>query len=103
MKTLTIIYRQRLKECIKLCPIGAYEAQYAPTLEPVARAVARVLARIRTLPQPPDPSLSIRDRNHIILARFEGGESQADLARAFGISYQRVHQIIQERRNEPLP
>jgi Mor family transcriptional regulator len=87
-----------LKQMSVLCPIGAYEAQNAPTLEPVARAVACVLARIRALSQPPDPSLSIRDRNHIILARFEAGESQAALARAFDISYQSVHQIIQEKR-----
>jgi hypothetical protein len=83
-----------LKRMSVLCPIGAYEAQYAPSLEPVARAVACVLERIRTLSQPPDPSLSIRDRNRIILARFDGGESQADLARTFKLSYQRVHQIV---------
>ena len=69
-------------------------AQYAPTLESVALAVARVLPRIHTLPQPPNPSLSIRDRNRTIRARFEAGESQATLARAFDISYQRVHQVV---------
>jgi Mor family transcriptional regulator len=75
-------------------PHRAYEAQNAPTLEPVARAVAHTLARLHAAIQPPTPSLSIRDRNREILARFEAGDSQADLARAFGLSYQRVHQIV---------
>ncbi|MEM9953618.1 MAG: helix-turn-helix domain-containing protein [Chloroflexota bacterium] len=29
-----------------------------------------------------------------IIQRYQAGESQADLAHAFGISYQRIHQII---------
>lgn len=77
-----------------LCPIGDYEAQNGLTLEPVALAVARVLKRIHALPQPPDPTLTARERTQIIVARFEAGESQAELARVFGISYQRIHQIV---------
>lgn len=57
-------------------------------------AVFRVLKCLRSIPPPPDPTLTIRERNHIIKARFEAVESQADLAQAFGISYQRVHQIF---------
>ncbi|MBZ0294411.1 MAG: hypothetical protein K8L99_17745 [Anaerolineae bacterium] len=45
----------------------------------------------------PPNSLTIRERNKLIRARFAGGESQADLAREFGISYQRVHQIVRDR------
>ena len=60
----------------------------------MARAVAFALTRIHAFPQTPDPSLSIQDRNQTIRARFEAGESQAAIARAFGISYQRVHQIV---------
>lgn len=54
----------------------------------------RVLKRLHALPQPPDPTLTAQERNRIIKARFDAGESQADLARAFGISYQRIHQIV---------
>jgi hypothetical protein len=67
----------------------------------VARAVTRVLARIHAVPQPPDPSFSIRDRNRLILARFDAGESHANLARAFGMSDQRVHPIVRGQRRSP--
>ena len=49
------------------------------------------------LPQIAHHSL-LEERNRIIRARHEAGESQADLAREFGLSYQRVHQIIHSKR-----
>jgi hypothetical protein len=63
------------------CPVRGYEAPIGVPLEPVALAIARVLRRIHILPVPPDPTLLVQERNQIILARFEAGESQADLAR----------------------
>jgi hypothetical protein len=57
-------------------------------------AVSRVLKRLRRLPQPPNPTLTVKERNRIIRARFAAGESEANLARVFGISYQRIHQIV---------
>ncbi|WP_119071632.1 helix-turn-helix domain-containing protein [Aggregatilinea lenta] len=43
-----------------------------------------------------------KQRAHAILlytrARYAAGVSQAELARQFGISYQRVHQIVQRKR-----
>jgi hypothetical protein len=74
--------------------LQGYEAQIGGTLEPVALAVARILRRLHILPQPPDSTLLVQERNQIIMARFEAGESQANLVRAFGITYQRVHQIV---------
>jgi len=56
-------------------------------------AVARVLHRVRSL-KPRDPSLSIEERDHIIRARWWAGISQAQLGRDFGISYQRIYQIV---------
>ena len=38
------------------------------------------------------------DRNAEIITRYEAGETGASIARAFGISEQRVNQIIQGRR-----
>jgi Mor family transcriptional regulator len=38
------------------------------------------------------------DRNAEIIARYETDETGADLARAFGISEQRVNQIVRRRR-----
>jgi hypothetical protein len=64
----------------------------------VNSAMKSFLAKLNSLPKPPDPALSIRERNRIIRARHAAGVSQADLARQFGISYQRIHQIIHKRR-----
>ena len=56
-------------------------------------AVTRVLRRVRSL-KPRDPSLSIEERNHIIRTQWRAGTSQAQLGRDFGISYQRIYQIV---------
>jgi Sigma-70, region 4 len=86
-----------LKDTTDLCSIGAFGSPNAPILEPVSGAVFRVLRRIQRLRyQPPRPALSYQERNRIIHARYEAGESQADIARDLGISYQRIHQIIQD-------
>ena len=42
----------------------------------------------------PDFSDLPEERNQNIRARYAAGESQAQLARDFGISYQRIYQII---------
>ncbi|GAB4574673.1 MAG: hypothetical protein Kow0077_22390 [Anaerolineae bacterium] len=47
---------------------------------------------------PPDEVHTIRERDRLIRARHAAGESQASLARTFGISYQRVHQIVHGQR-----
>ena len=39
------------------------------------------------------------ERNEEIRARYETGETGASIARAFGISEQRVNQIVHERRS----
>jgi len=55
----------------------------------------------------PDLSLSVHD-SIIARARHAAGVSQAELARQFGVSYQRGHQIVHGRRGQaitqtPLP
>ena len=57
-----------------------------------------ILRLLRALPSPPDPTLTTRERNIIIRARYAAGETQAQLARDFGLSPQRVHQIVHNRR-----
>jgi ribosome-binding protein aMBF1 (putative translation factor) len=64
----------------------------------VSQAVSHILEQLNSQPSPPDPTLSTRERNIIIRARHAAGVSQAELARQFGISYQRVHQIVHARR-----
>ncbi len=41
------------------------------------------------------------DRNQQIRDRYDAGESLSDLAKAFGISPQRISQIIHGRRKQP--
>jgi len=79
-------------------PIGAVGSQNGPTLKSVNSAVSYILDRLNSHPSLPDPTLTTRERNIIIRARYAAGVSQADLARQFGISYQRVHQIVHRRR-----
>ena len=45
----------------------------------------------------PDKSLSTEKRDALIRTRYAAGVSQAELAREFGITYQRVHQIVHGR------
>jgi DNA-binding MarR family transcriptional regulator len=70
-------------------------AQIAPNLEPGENLVSSALYFVYDYPAAqPDQSLSIQERDTLIRARYASGVSQADLARQFGISYQRVHQIV---------
>jgi Mor family transcriptional regulator len=81
-----------------ICPIGAVRAENGPVLKSVNSAVSYILAKLNSLPSLPDLTLTTRERNIIIRARYAAGESQAELARQFGISYQRVYQIVRGRR-----
>jgi len=80
-----------------ICPIGALKAKNVRALE-IPWAVAHILAQLYAFPAPPDPALTTRERNIIIRTRHAAGISQAELARQFGISPQRVHQIVHGRR-----
>jgi ribosome-binding protein aMBF1 (putative translation factor) len=60
--------------------------------------VKRLLAKLNSIPSPPDQTLTTKERNIIIRARHAAGVSQVELARQFGISHQRVHQIVHGRR-----
>ena len=77
---------------------GAYDPQIGPPLISVEEAVLHILKQLNSQPSPPDLNLTIRERNIIIRARYAAGVSQARLARQFGISYQRVHQIVHRKR-----
>jgi hypothetical protein len=70
------------------------EAQIAPSLEPGENLVSAALYFVYDYSSQPDPSLSTQERDTLIRTRYATGISQAQLARQFGISYQRVHQIV---------
>jgi uncharacterized membrane protein len=68
-------------------------------LKSVKSAANYLLNKLNAIPAPPDPTLTTRECNIIIRARHAAGVvSQAELARQFGISYQRVHQIVHGKR-----
>jgi hypothetical protein len=77
---------------------GAVGAQNGPAWRSVNSAVSYILEKLNSRPPLPDPTLTTRERNIIIRARHAAGVSQAELAQQFGISYQRVHQIVHRRR-----
>jgi ribosome-binding protein aMBF1 (putative translation factor) len=83
-----------------LCPIGALEAQTAPGLKQMPISVSAVLQSLYGNPSQRDRPFTMARRDTIIRARHAAGVSQAELARQFGISYQRIHQIVHER---PVP
>lgn len=77
-----------------ICPIGALEARTAPTLEQGPISVPDVLHTLYHTLVRRDKFLSAKERDDVIRDQYRAGVSQADLARQFGISYQRVHQIV---------
>jgi len=77
---------------------GAVGAQNGPAWRTVNSAANYLLNKLIPYPRrliPPDYS---RTETSIIRARHAAGISQAELARQFGISYQRVHQIVNYKR-----
>lgn len=86
--------RRDLKDNTDLCSIGDYEPPTDNPLESVAYAVFHTLQRLHAVPVPPDPRITAQERNHVIQARFAAGETQTALAIVFGISIQRIHQIV---------
>ncbi len=91
------IRMHRVKTCIRRCPIGASEARTAPRLEDGRISVPAALSQLYHERLRPDKPLSIQERDTLIRTRYTAGVSQAELARQFGISYQRVHQIVHGR------
>ncbi len=86
-----------IKTWVMRCPITAEGVLYG-SMTSVEDATAAILARLNAQPNLLDPTRFTRHRDPIIRTRAAAGISQADLARQFGITYQRVHQIVHGRR-----
>lgn len=76
----------------------AYGAQTVSGLSRVQVAVASVLKLLYPTAPQPDKRSNLNERNQAIRERYAAGESLSQLARTFGISFQRVQQIIKHRR-----
>ena len=78
----------------KFDPNGAWSPNTIP-----GRRVAestQILLFIAYDANTPEKSLTTSERNKRIVALYRAGESISDLAREYGISPQRVHQIVNE-------
>lgn len=84
----------------KIRAFSAPTALWGTTLYTLEQATNRVLTHLYrgfSLPQAPVSSLK-RERNAAIRAQYAAGTSVPDLARRYGISEQRVHQMLRGRR-----
>jgi Mor family transcriptional regulator len=64
-------------------------------------ATFHILEMLYNTPYPETPQtdrVEKPDRNAEIMARYEAGETDASLAEAYGISEQRVNQIVRGKR-----
>lgn len=64
-------------------------------------ATFHILERLYNTPSPDTPQtdhVKKTDRNAEIIARYEAGETGSSLAEAYGISEQRVNQIVHGKR-----
>jgi len=80
-----------------MCPYGGYGAQIAPELNSVAGAAFNILKRLYATPLLPDKVMLKAERNKIIRDQYATGKTLKQLADEFGISLQRVHQIVNQR------
>jgi hypothetical protein len=81
-----------------LCPHRDSEPQCGSGLDRIAVATARVLQLLYCSPTPPETTLTTQERNRRIRELYAAGETLMALAERFGISFQRVHQIVHHRR-----
>jgi len=85
--------------CVRhgLSPGEGYGAQIAPDSNAVSSASFSILKRLYRTPPPPEKALLKTERNKLIRERHAIGETLEHLASEFGISFQRVHQIVHQR------
>lgn len=74
------------------------EAQIAPSLNPASQSAFAILNRLYPAANSPRKTVDTKERNLHIIARHQAGYGLVEIAGAFGISYQRVHQIINASR-----
>jgi len=64
---------------------------------PVAGAAFSILKRLYATPLLPDKVMLKAERNKLIREQYATGETLERLAGEFGISFQRIHQIVNQR------
>ncbi len=75
-------------------PIGA---KSGAALNPMDQAARLLLAALYREKHTPRPELFFTERNVEIRKRHANGETLEELAKAFGVSVQRIHQIVHRR------
>jgi len=83
-------------------------AQIAPLfLNPTSHPSLGILKRLYARPAEPQPTIrrspkkptQPSEQNLQIFARYQAGETLTQLAMAYGVSYQRIHQIVRSQLN----
>lgn len=73
-------------------PHTGFENTSVPSLEEAIRQILEIIRQPKTL------RFDYKARNQRILTRYEAGETLQELANAYGVSYQRIHQIVDQER-----
>jgi hypothetical protein len=71
---------------------------FLPPYPDAMQGFVKILTRYQVITDAPKSRKTPRktDRNHSILLRVQQGETVPDLAKEYGISEQRVHQILRD-------
>ncbi len=80
-----------------VCPIGATEPQIAANRNRVHCAVQCILVRLYSCFAQPKRTYKKPERNALIRAHYDAGATLQELADEFGLSIQRVSQIVHRK------
>jgi len=81
-----------------MAPTGFGDSSLPSLPDTIQRVLTRLYAGIALPSQPlSDKHKSKTERNAEICAKYKAGETLEKIAEAFGISLQRVHQIVQRQ------
>jgi hypothetical protein len=84
-----------VKQAVPLCPIACFDIWLA------AFHIMEMLYDALFPDTPQTDRIEKADRNAELITRYEAGETGVSIARIFGISEQRVSQIIRRRETKP--
>lgn len=90
-----------VRACPESCPpvlMAEARREYQQWLAGQGNSAGGVLVTERATPHQRATRAKLAERNAEIIARFRAGETQRALAAAYGITWQRVAQIVQRAR-----
>ncbi len=76
------------------CPYGDMEARNGSASQQLTNAVRCLINHLYDSTALRNKSLTLEERNSLIRSRYAAGETLQSLAREFGLSFQRIYQIV---------